>query len=309
MMTLELEKRALEVEKNILRVQLAQREATIADIKHLANTDPLTGLLNRRGATEQINRLIRQAARSGDEIVVLALDADHFKSVNEVHGHATGDLGLQHIAHALTTTFIRPEDITTRLGGEEFAAIIRAPAGQGDAVGRMMGEKLRKNTEQNSVGPENNKHPLTVSVGMRVFNAEDMMAEVMLFPRVNALADALASALIPSTKAELSIKLKRAIGDALDSRFQIELSAADRAGGYAKHNGRNCVAAFPYGDQNPEIISRGQTPSPCKALPMPEIEEIAFSNESHLADAGSQSEPGTEVPPIRHTHHLTRLAA
>lgn len=90
-------------------------------------TDPLTGVFNRAFIMEVLGRELKRAQRHGDPISVVFLDLDHFKSVNDNHGHAVGDLVLRTIAHRIMQS-IRPEDYFGRFGGEEFLLVLPATA-------------------------------------------------------------------------------------------------------------------------------------------------------------------------------------
>ncbi|MDP1644848.1 MAG: GGDEF domain-containing protein [Thiobacillus sp.] len=85
--------------------------------------DPLTGLGNRRHLRSILERSIEAVARSGESVLLLLLDIDHFKSINDTHGHLAGDQVLQAIANCLTDC-VRPMDTVARYGGEEFAVIL-----------------------------------------------------------------------------------------------------------------------------------------------------------------------------------------
>lgn len=89
----------------------------------LSLRDPLTGLSNRRCFNNLLNREIDSVARSGKSVLLLMLDIDHFKKVNDTYGHHAGDLVLQAVAKCLETC-VRPMDNIARFGGEEFAAIL-----------------------------------------------------------------------------------------------------------------------------------------------------------------------------------------
>jgi diguanylate cyclase (GGDEF)-like protein len=88
-------------------------------LQHLSTTDPLTGLLNRRGVTQALND--RTAALGSEEpsAAIFLIDADHFKSVNDRFGHAVGDLVLKELAVRIKQT-VRTDDLVARWGGEEF---------------------------------------------------------------------------------------------------------------------------------------------------------------------------------------------
>ncbi len=89
-----------------------------------AARDPLTGLLNRRALEAQAARLFAEAEASGQPLALLLLDLDHFKAVNDTHGHAAGDAVLRGVAEALARE-IRHDDLACRWGGEEMLAVLR----------------------------------------------------------------------------------------------------------------------------------------------------------------------------------------
>ena len=100
------------------------RCATLIDeTRRLARTDTLTGLANRRTLIERLELEDSRAARYGNPLTVFMVDVDHFKSVNDGFGHATGDSVLQNVAAALRAS-IRNVDLAGRWGGEEFVVIL-----------------------------------------------------------------------------------------------------------------------------------------------------------------------------------------
>lgn len=102
---------------------ITERKAQEEVLRSLANTDGLTGILNRRSFTEEGDRLFSLSKRHGRNISVLMIDADHFKSVNDTYGHDVGDIVLKKLAATVSET-LRNTDLFGRLGGEEFAAIL-----------------------------------------------------------------------------------------------------------------------------------------------------------------------------------------
>jgi len=88
----------------------------------LSSVDPLTGLHNRRYLVEQAPRVWRQARRDGTGVAAMVLDLDHFKRLNDAHGHAAGDAVLRAVAGALSAT-VRPADVLARTGGEELVVL------------------------------------------------------------------------------------------------------------------------------------------------------------------------------------------
>lgn len=95
----------------------------IDSLCELSLKDPLTGLGNRRFFHSALERLIESVARSGDSVLLLMLDIDHFKTINDTHGHLAGDQVLQAIATTLARC-VRPVDTVARYGGEEFAVLL-----------------------------------------------------------------------------------------------------------------------------------------------------------------------------------------
>ena len=105
----------------------------------LSLKDPLTGLGNRRYFRSILERSIDTVARSGESVLLLLLDIDHFKSVNDNHGHLAGDHVLREVARCLARC-LRPMDTVARYGGEEFAVILPNCR---PAVGDAVAERIR----------------------------------------------------------------------------------------------------------------------------------------------------------------------
>jgi diguanylate cyclase (GGDEF)-like protein len=128
----------------------------------LSSRDALTGLANRRQFDMALERECDRVARSGEPALVLLLDIDHFKRVNDTHGHASGDLVLQAVARCLQEC-VRPMDTVARYGGEEFAIVLPNCA---PAFALTVAERVRSRVEaqQVSVGP-GTQLQVTVSVG------------------------------------------------------------------------------------------------------------------------------------------------
>ncbi len=97
-----------------------QRVALFAELQSIAHTDELTGLPNRRAWQERLAQEMARLARSRETLWVAMLDLDHFKEYNDAHGHQTGDRFLKYVASAWSGQ-LRPPDVLSRYGGEEFA--------------------------------------------------------------------------------------------------------------------------------------------------------------------------------------------
>ena len=115
-------------------------QGLIDGLCELSLKDPLTGLANRRHFRAVLEREIDRVTRSGEAALLLMLDIDHFKKVNDTHGHLAGDVVLQSVARTLSAC-VRPMDTLARYGGEEFAVVLPAcPA----AFGRVVAERIRR---------------------------------------------------------------------------------------------------------------------------------------------------------------------
>lgn len=108
----------------------------------LSSKDALTGLVNRRSFEMALAREVDRVARSGESALLLVLDIDHFKAVNDTYGHAAGDLVIQAVAGALNQV-VRPMDTVARVGGEEFAIVLpKCAAGFGATVAERLRERV-----------------------------------------------------------------------------------------------------------------------------------------------------------------------
>ena len=126
--------------------------------------DPLTGLYNRRHLEERLASELASAQRHGRPISVLLVDVDHFKTVNDQHGHLAGDEALKMISFVLRGA-IRKEDVLARYGGEEFVVLARET---GLAGARALAERVRKAVERSRCAWQGHDLGLTVSVGVTV---------------------------------------------------------------------------------------------------------------------------------------------
>lgn len=106
-----------------LRRQLTQAEARIAKLEADADVDPLLGILNRRGFERELRRSLAFVQRYGGLAVLMFVDLDGFKTVNDAHGHPAGDDLLKAVAVALANQ-VRASDVVGRLGGDEFGVLM-----------------------------------------------------------------------------------------------------------------------------------------------------------------------------------------
>ncbi|MBV8036447.1 diguanylate cyclase [Roseateles sp.] len=166
---------ALQRTNATLEIQVQQRtaelQATNAALAHLATRDPLTGLHNRRSLDARLAEALaldrRYGAANGRVHGLLLIDVDHFKRVNDVHGHQAGDAVLRQLAQLLLAT-LRVSDVAARFGGEEFAVLLPELGGPLDAV--LTAEKIRSAVEA-ATFPEVGR--LSVSIGISLVSPED----------------------------------------------------------------------------------------------------------------------------------------
>jgi diguanylate cyclase (GGDEF)-like protein len=132
-----------------------------------ASTDALTGLPNRRYFDEFCGLLARRR-RANDALGVLMIDIDHFKRINDSHGHASGDIVLRAVAGAIGAA-VRDDDVPARFGGEEFAVLLRNPT---PAVAMEIGERVRSAVAALDLR-ELGVAGVSVSVGVAISSTED----------------------------------------------------------------------------------------------------------------------------------------
>ncbi|GAA0749227.1 hypothetical protein GCM10009107_19740 [Ideonella azotifigens] len=137
-------------------------QAVIDGLCEISSRDALTGLSNRRAFEAALNREIDRVARSGEPALLLMLDIDHFKRVNDHHGHIVGDQVIRAVAECLAEC-VRPMDLPARIGGEEFAVILpNCPP----AFGQTVAERIRQRIEQKVITAGLSlRLGITVSVG------------------------------------------------------------------------------------------------------------------------------------------------
>jgi len=136
-------------------------ERVVATHKTAASIDPLTGLFNRRGFAEASSRLIEREASAGRPVTVLILDIDYFKSINDRFGHPAGDEILRLFATVVTNN-LRITDLSGRIGGEEFAALLPCSLEEGASVA----ERVRESFAASGLVSDDGPVDTTVSIGV-----------------------------------------------------------------------------------------------------------------------------------------------
>ena len=154
----------LQIGRNILKflesghIESAYHE----EIYRLVSTDGLTNLPNRRAFEDAIQREFPRSVRHSRPLSLLVIDIDHFKKINDVHGHLAGDAALRQFATLLKAN-LRQGDLASRMGGEEFAVMLPEIDGIG---AHITAEKVRQITERHRFEFEGAVMPLTISLGV-----------------------------------------------------------------------------------------------------------------------------------------------
>jgi diguanylate cyclase (GGDEF)-like protein len=169
-----------DVQSEDLQTSVTQAGPVIANLRTLAiaerraSTDALTGLANHRAVSDTLNRMVAQASRAKSPLTTIMFDLDHFKRVNDIHGHAKGDEVLATVA-AVVQSVVRDSDFVGRYGGEEFIALLPDTARRG---GVMLAEKLRQAIEELEI-PDLDRR-LSASFGVAMLPGDAVNGEQLL---------------------------------------------------------------------------------------------------------------------------------
>ena len=150
-------------------------------IHNMAIQDGMTGIHNKRYFTEFLDREIAVCSRHGHPLTLVMFDVDHFKRVNDTHGHLAGDAVLKDLAARIRPR-IRREDLFARYGGEEFACVLPSTALPG---GIVFAEHLRSIIEERPCIFENHSIHFTVSLGVTTLHRETGVDPGMLIKRAD----------------------------------------------------------------------------------------------------------------------------
>ncbi|AWK87290.1 GGDEF domain-containing protein [Azospirillum thermophilum] len=155
---------------------IAQQQERIAYLESLTMTDELTGLLNRRGFYSHFRRELASARRSGSAGGMLVMiDLDGFKAINDTHGHLAGDSYLRQVARVIVS-HVRQEDVVARLGGDEFAVLLTNTDVQ---TGLARARQLMRIADAQVVEWGGHSLPVRFSIGTQPYGAEDNEDEVI----------------------------------------------------------------------------------------------------------------------------------
>ena len=145
---------------------VTERRRHEAELRHLADHDPLTGLLNRRSFERELERQVAQVERYGARGAAIVLDLDHFKTINDTLGHGVGDELIARVAHALRGR-LRDSDVLARLGGDEFAVLL--PEGGRDEAEAVAASVLEAVRGQAVLASSGHARRVTASLGIALF--------------------------------------------------------------------------------------------------------------------------------------------
>ncbi|MEZ2745752.1 GGDEF domain-containing protein [Halopseudomonas bauzanensis] len=162
---------------------LMTKERTDARNRMLALHDELTGLPNRRYSLEVLTRWLAGMERGRQPLSLMMLDIDHFKRINDTHGHLTGDRSLQQLAEILRAR-LRTQDHVGRLGGEEFLVILPNTTASG---AHELAETLRRSVEQMASDSDDSSAPnMTISIGVCTLEADTRLNPEEAIDRADA---------------------------------------------------------------------------------------------------------------------------
>lgn len=149
---------------------LLARETATEGLIHFAFTDHLTGLRTRGYFEQQLDLEIKRSERNQQPFVLLMLDIDHFKTLNDTYGHHVGDVVLKQVAHILTAD-MREVDTVARYGGEEFVIVLPETT---EDEGHAVAQRIRRSVEQSDYAharlPGAETRRLSISIGLSVFD-------------------------------------------------------------------------------------------------------------------------------------------
>ena len=146
------------------------------DIETLAITDGLTGVYTRRYFIERFEEEIKRSMARKSGLAFLMIDADHFKMINDQHGHLAGDQVLKEIANIIQEN-VRAIDIVGRFGGEEFCVVLPDTDQEG---ARVVAERIRKSTERRQIRAYDASLRVTLSIGLAISPADGKVLEELM---------------------------------------------------------------------------------------------------------------------------------
>ena len=172
-----------EAARLLLEHEISARRQLETQLRHLATTDGLTGILNRAELLAAAQREIETDPRTRQKLVVLMIDVDNFKAINDRFGHAGGDDALRHLV-GLLRAGTRQIDLLGRLGGEEFCIVLSDTRG---ALAEGVAERLRARVAETPAVFGDRLIPMTISVGLAIQVETETMIEQVIARADDAL--------------------------------------------------------------------------------------------------------------------------
>ncbi len=169
-----------------LRAHEQMLTEALARERYLASVDILTGLLNRRALFERLDAEIERSRRYDTPLSLALIDLDHFKAINDSHGHAAGDTVLNSVGEIVKTS-IRSSDIAGRYGGEELCVVLPQTSAEGAFA---LAESLREQIEESVISVDGKTITVTASIGIATWQANYTDAQQILISADQALYSA-----------------------------------------------------------------------------------------------------------------------
>jgi diguanylate cyclase (GGDEF)-like protein len=167
-----------ELEKSLAVLEANYRKtvSNLAELRTAVETDELTRLLRRGAFMQKFQTLLSASAAEGQEVHLMMIDVDHFKKVNDDHGHQTGDVVLQRVSE-LIRSYMRPTDLAGRYGGEEIIVAIQGTSKEASDIA----EAIRQSVESNKMTSKANvEFTVTLSVGVASTHKFGFEADVLI---------------------------------------------------------------------------------------------------------------------------------
>ncbi len=175
--------------------QLAERELLTTDLcnaqtqlvsklgtaRRQALLDPLTRVWNRRGGMELLELVLEESKSSGEQFAVCLVDIDQFKDINDKHGHGAGDQSLRKIAASITAS-VRPDDVVSRYGGDEFLVILRDVT---PGICRAVAERVCGRIQKTRMRSDDGSLAVTVSLGTAVSDSNESLTAAKIVERAD----------------------------------------------------------------------------------------------------------------------------
>jgi two-component system cell cycle response regulator len=160
----------------------AADEALQQNLFESATRDGLTGLANKRTFLDALGKEFAYGVRHSTKLSLIMFDVDHFKKINDTHGHPAGDVVLKQLAQLVAST-ARAEDIVARVGGEEFAILMRSAHAEG---AHNCAERIRGEVERMVVEVDGKRIPVTISIGIATLSNRNVADAASLVAAADA---------------------------------------------------------------------------------------------------------------------------